>query len=294
MDQLIHILDIRVAILTPGANSVGAYIAGAVPHASPQGNVKSSGYTTAQMLVDHPLRAYMLIDVELEKDSVYQAEALAALNQAGLVVCINAYMTDTMRQYADFILPMAPFGECAGSYTNYAGTNQSFSAASQPHEQSKPAWKIVRALAGFLELPNFEYQTVHQVRNELYGLLPELPLAQTVSLPRITASSNELLARLVWPIYSEDGLVRRSAALAQAPQQVTAHFQLNDQTAQQLGFVDGDSLCLRQGKHKTILQLKVEPRLAKGVLVIPAGIEQTQGLAHPLSSIDLQKECVGE
>ena len=172
-----------VGYLSDGANSAGAAMAGCVPHHGVGGiSVKTKGKNAKTLLCDDPVSAYFLLNVELELDCVYPDKAMQSLDQAELVVCLSTFATEKMHQYADFILPVAPFSETDGSFVNMCGQWQSFSAASVPHKDAKPAWKILRALATLSHLSGFSYKNVHAVRDAI-----EKQIATEISQATIAA-----------------------------------------------------------------------------------------------------------
>ena len=156
-------------MLTAGANAAGAWLTGCVA---------KRGDNAVTSLTTKPKRAYILLNVEPEFDCAYAATALEKLQDAGLVVCLSTYKTEAMEQYADYILPVAPFTESGGTYINVAGKWQSVAPASVPYENSKPAWKVIRALANVIGLKGFDYKTRESVlgdlRVELETLVPHL------------------------------------------------------------------------------------------------------------------------
>ena len=82
---LADITGARLGFLGEAANSVGGYVAGAVPFASP------AGKNALQMLAE-PLKAYLLLGVEAELDTCGRsARTVAALKQAELVVAMSAF-----------------------------------------------------------------------------------------------------------------------------------------------------------------------------------------------------------
>ncbi|MFV2015403.1 MAG: molybdopterin-dependent oxidoreductase, partial [Candidatus Heimdallarchaeota archaeon] len=84
------------------------------------------------------------IDTEPEYDCINPPQAMAALKAADFVVCLTAFDSDAMRDYADVLLPAAPYSETSGTFVNAAGTWQRFSANCAPFNETRPAWKILR------------------------------------------------------------------------------------------------------------------------------------------------------
>ncbi|WP_455732784.1 NADH-quinone oxidoreductase subunit NuoG, partial [Burkholderia stabilis] len=134
--------------LTEAANTVGAHVVGALP---------GEGGLNAREAFEQPRKGYVLLNVEPEFDTADPAQALAALNQAEMVVVMSPFKHGL--DYADVLLPVAPFTETAGTFVNAEGTVQSFNGVVRPLGDTRPAWKVLRVLGSLLGLPNFEYET---------------------------------------------------------------------------------------------------------------------------------------
>lgn len=219
-NHIAHVSGASVGILSDGANSAGAWIAGCVSHRDAAGApLIHLGRDAKTVLTTNPVSAYFILDAELEHDSAYTEQALAALSQAKLVVCFSTFASEKMRQYADFILPITPFSENEGTYVNTMGEWQSFVAAGAPHGESKPAWKVLRVLANKLNLPEFNYKTVNVVRDEIHGdareasTVSETSVAQSNQHKKIILPTFSPVEIKTWHIYQDNPLVRRATAL---------------------------------------------------------------------------------
>jgi NADH-quinone oxidoreductase subunit G len=270
--------------LTHGANGAGAWLAGAVPHRGPGGvNIAQPGANAYELLTSQRKRA--------------PAAALDTLRQAGLVVCLTSFITSQMEEYADFILPVTPFTETVGTYVNVTGAAQSFPAVSVPTGETKPAWKIVRVLANFMELPGFDYADIHELQEELRNLTSQAS-AQFASsaapkAPEIPGvKENHHLFRLApWLLYAADPLVRRSTAL-QATQDLKklATIAVHPVVAERLNLSPGQRVTAQQNGSTVTLPLRIDNRLAHDVVWIPFGLPETAGFGHACAPITLQPE----
>ena len=177
-----------MGLLTEGANSAGAWLAGAVPHRLPSGDpINPPGLNSRTMLTSNPLKVYFLLNIEPEFDCAYAAKALQALEQAEFVVSLTTFTTPTMESYADILLPIAPFSESSGTYVNVEGRWQSFSPASIPKKDSQPAWKVVHVLGNYFDLSGFSYKTIKEVRYELNQIisLNSTISSQSIVIPHV-------------------------------------------------------------------------------------------------------------
>jgi len=211
---LANMTGATLGYLTPGPNSAGAAIAGALPHRAAGGvPVEKPGLHAAAMLAK-PLSGYLLQGFEPEWDTAAGEQALLALADAGLVVAVTPYVTDAMREYAHVLLPAGTHAETAGTFVNCEGRWQSFPGVAQPVGEARPAWKILRVLGTLLDVPGMDYADVDEVRAAIEAETgrpaPDnsCVVADEGSYPAATAAGTTLPT-----IYGCDPVVRRAPAL---------------------------------------------------------------------------------
>ncbi|KVF15573.1 NADH-quinone oxidoreductase subunit NuoG [Burkholderia cepacia] len=251
--------------LTEAANTVGAHVVGALP---------GEGGLNAREAFAQPRKGYVLLNVEPEFDTADPAQALAALNQAEMVVVMSPFKHGL--DYADVLLPVAPFTETAGTYVNAEGTVQSFNGVVRPLGDTRPGWKVLRVLGSLLGLPNFEYETAEEVRLAALGDAGVAGrLSNQTSVAPVRAAVNaanggfERLADV--PIYHADALVRRAGALhltaaAKAANAAALPAALFDK----LGLKEGDAVRVRQGERAVQLPAVRDANLAETVVRVSA------------------------
>src|SRR4029079_11486396 len=71
---------------------------------------------------------------------------------------------DPPRGFADFILPISPFSETAGSFVNCEGRLQEFHGVVRPFAETRPGWKVWRVLGSMLKLDGFTAESAQDVR----------------------------------------------------------------------------------------------------------------------------------
>ncbi|AYQ39106.1 NADH dehydrogenase subunit G [Burkholderia aenigmatica] len=251
--------------LTEAANTVGAHVVGALP---------GEGGLNAREAFEQPRKGYVLLNVEPEFDTADPAQALAALNQAEMVVVMSPFKHGL--DYADVLLPVAPFTETAGTYVNAEGTVQSFNGVVRPLGDTRPGWKVLRVLGSLLGLPNFEYETSEEVRLAALGdagVAGRLSNQTSVAPVRVAANAaNGGFERLAdVPIYHADALVRRAGALhlttaAKAANAAALPAALFDK----LGLKEGDAVRVRQGERAVQLPAVRDANLAETVVRVSA------------------------
>jgi NADH-quinone oxidoreductase subunit G len=197
-----------VGYLTEAANTVGAQLAGAVPG--------TNGLNAGQML-GGGLKAMVLLNCEPEFDSAAGAKAKTALGAADMVVSLSPFKANM--DFADVMLPIAPFTETSGSFVNAEARLQSFHAVVQPLAETRPAWKVLRVLANLLNLADFGFDSSQDVLRAVPGvqvssagmvvLADRLSNATQAAIDLSPAHSQPAVAA----IYQLDGVVRRAASL---------------------------------------------------------------------------------
>ncbi|MEQ1674969.1 MAG: NADH-quinone oxidoreductase subunit NuoG, partial [Candidatus Nitrotoga sp.] len=155
----------KFGFLGEAANSVGGYLAQAVPHLSAsKASSAKLGMNAATMLAS-PRKAYILLNVEADLDTHNPQQAMAAMRAADMVVALSAYKHNAL-DYADVLLPIAPFTETSGTFISTEGRVQSFKGVVQPLGEARPAWKILRVWGNLLEIPGFDQDSSEAVRDE--------------------------------------------------------------------------------------------------------------------------------
>lgn len=217
-DLVHHIAQLSGAtagLLTDGANDAGGWIAGCVPHRATAGAaVNTIGKDAKALLTTDPVSAYFILNAELEEDALFAEKAVEALSQAKLVVCMSTFVTDAMRDYADFILPITPFSENEGTYVNVEGVWQSFKPVGPAHQEAKPAWKVLRVLSNIMQLPGFDYATADMVRDEVKAQMAQHTCCDHCKqLVDIVLPQDRKSVAKTWHLYRDNALVRRAKAL---------------------------------------------------------------------------------
>ncbi|HEY2678923.1 MAG TPA: NADH-quinone oxidoreductase subunit NuoG [Steroidobacteraceae bacterium] len=202
-----------VGCITEGANSAGAYLAGAVPHRVSGGTAAATGGLPARAMLDAPLKAYVLLGgIDPANDLGVDPSALAS---ADLVVAITTHLPESLRGVVHVVLPIGTFAETSGTYVNTEGRWQSWSGATRLPGESRPGWKVLRVLANLLNVHGIDYDSSEEVRDALKILCGERATAATpVAAGDVPNGQVPSGAWVEVPPYQSDVLVRGSEALA--------------------------------------------------------------------------------
>ena len=276
-----------VGVLSAAANSVGAQLVNARPG--------QGGRTAAQLLNDQPAKALLLLNTDPVLDGANAAAAKKAINAAEMVVVMTPFKTGPVVEFADVLLPTAPFTETSGSFVNAEGRLQSFVGVAKARGETRPGWKILRVLGNLLSLQGFDFDSSEQVRTAALGSSLDLAsrLGNAVSAQSAAAGAPaQGLERLTTvPIYATDALVRRAtslqltrdgrdAAIASLPQALWTELGLTEQGAQVRVTQDGG---------EAVLAAQLDASLPASVVRIPAGIPETAALGAFTGAIAVTK-----
>ncbi len=263
----------RLGFLASAGNSVGATLAGVLPHRSPGGADAVETGLDARAMLEQPRRGYLLHGIEPELDCWNPAAAMPALGQ-GFVVALTAYASADLLEVADVLLPIAGFAETSGTTVNVAGDWQTWKGAVPPPGEARPGWKVLRVLGNEFKLEGFEQRDVGEVLAELRaacnGATPDNGAAAE-AVPAASAMDGLIRVGEV-PIYASDALVRRASALQSTPDHVDASVRLAPAVAMTLGLDDGARVSVTQGDSQITLPLVVDASVAEGTAWIPAGV----------------------
>ena len=275
--------------LTEGGNTIGGYLANALP---------ANGGNALQFL-RQPKKAYLLFNTEPELDCANPQLARAAMAQAEMVVVMSAFQHGA--EFADVMLPIAPFTETGGTFVNCEGRAQTFNGTVKPLGETRPGWKVLRVLGNLLGLTGFEYETADDVRSEILGSSKEAAPDLTVRLnnrlgmaPQMAAATPTSTADMVLervadvPVYFTDAIVRRAHALQATSDARAPQVHVSAVLAQQLRLGEGSMLKVTQGSGSATLAAVVDTGLPHNVIRIAAGHSSTAGLGAMFGPISVE------
>ncbi len=274
----------RSGFLGEAANSVGGYVAKAVP---------GNGGLNAAAMIKTPLQAYVVVGTEPELDAANGAQALAALAKAAVTVVLTPFKTPAMLDYAAVLLPSAPFTETSGTFVNTEGRVQSFYAAAKPLGETRPAWKVLRVLGNLLELSGFDYNSSEDVRNEALGGKREFAAGMSNGIEGVALSIGDGSGKLERvadvPIHFADPLVRRSPALQQAADSAAPSARMNAATLAKSGLAAGDAVKVGAGDTAIRLCASLDNGLPDNVVRIAVAHADTIGLGAMFANLTVEK-----
>ena len=286
----IQALAQKIAVLCDGkfgffgeaANSVGGYLANAIPGVN--------GLNASTML-ESPRKAYILLNVEVELDCANPQQATVAMNSADLVIAMSAYKHEAL-DYADVLLPIAPFTETSGTFVSTEGRVQSFKGAVKPLGEARPAWKVLRVLGNLLKLNGFDQDTSEAVRDEA---LKDVNVSERLNNAigevetKVVSAGNGYQRVSDVPIYATDAIVRRSAPLQATKDAAEPSVWLHSEELSKIGVQSGGTIKVGQGEGRVRLTVEADDKLPKGVVRIAAGHPTTSALGSMFGTITVER-----
>ncbi|MEX2525934.1 MAG: NADH-quinone oxidoreductase subunit NuoG [Gammaproteobacteria bacterium] len=290
--QIVAISGAKPGYLGEAANSAGACLAGALPHRGPAGEAAAvTGHDAAAML-ETPLPGYLLLNTEPELDCQDGAQALRALEAASAVVVITPFVTETMKSYANVLLPSALYAENEGSYVNVEGRRQSFAAVVPPPGEARPAWKILRVLADKLNIGGCAYDSVAAVADDINHVIDNVVPDNTAEWRRpaeigSTSAGIEYINPV--PMYATDSLARRAPALQRTGQGADGRAHLSPALAEKLGLSEEGKISIAREEAAVTLPYVIDDRVPADAVVIHACQSVTVPLGGGYGGVTLQK-----
>jgi len=280
--------------LAESANTVGAWLAGVVPHRQEAGKVSSrTGKNTAEMIMN-PSKVYLLLDVEPEFACDDPQQAQQAMDAAECVISISPFADANMLTNADIILPSACYSETSGTYVNAEGVWQSFRAAAKSSSDVRPAWKILRVLGNKLGIDGFDYVSSTDVRDELKvacDAVNDVSNHFEVSGIYIAPEKQDGLQRIgAVAEFCGDSVQRRATALQKsAPEQEAV--QLNSAEVQRLSLQDAvenaSLVTVTQGNEKLSMPVLLNDLIPDGCVLIASGTQSSSVLGSAFGNIEI-------
>lgn len=280
--ELSKLTNATLGFLGEAANVVGGHSGWALP----------SGANARQMF-EQPRKAYFLMGIEPEFDCGNPQLVLGALKQASLVVYASAFKHAAALDYADVILPIAPYTETAGTFVNIEGRVQGFNGVVKARGDARPAWKVLRVLGNVLTLDGFDYESSEAVRDEVLGKNAEFVAnldnglnGVAISLP-VAADGLQRIADV--PINFADPMSRRSPALQQTADAVAPSARINEQTLRELGVVAGSQILVKQGDGQATLLARADNNVPVGCVRVAAAHASTAVLGDMFGLISVER-----
>ena len=209
-----------LGFITEGSNAAGGHLMGVLPHRGFAGSSREIIGHSISEISENNLDLLLLFNAEPGKDIPnLSAEKLTD----SLVIALTPYATENYKTTADIMLPIGTFAETSGTYINCEERWQSFSGIANPVGESRPGWKVLRAIGSLLGMSEFEFESSESVLDEISQRLKDTPMSNEInnfSLQNKINKKDLLDTHLVQsvPMYEVDSVLRHSASLQLTPE----------------------------------------------------------------------------
>jgi NADH-quinone oxidoreductase subunit G len=193
---------------------------GILPHRGLAGNSQEAVGLNVSEITKNDMDLLLLFNAEPGKD-IPSLSAEKLINS--LVIALTPYATENYKNTADIMLPIGTFAETSGTYVNCEERWQSFSGIANPVGESRPGWKVLRAIGSLLEMSDFEFDSSESVLDEISRKLKNIPISNekiNFSLPNKLNKKDLLSTHLAQkiPMYEVDSVLRHSTSLQLTPE----------------------------------------------------------------------------
>jgi len=190
---------------------------------------------------------------------------------ANSVGAFTPFVSDTLLEVCDVLLPIAPFTETSGSFVNMEGRLQSFHGVVKGLGESRPLWKILRVLGNLLELEGFEYDSSEQILHDALDAqrLPEKLNNRSSWQGEAAPAAAGLIRTGGVGIYHTDAIVRRAEALQQTSHAQVPAARVHPDTLAALGLADGATAEAVQNGSRVRVTVTADNALPPNVVHLP-------------------------
>ena len=237
------------------------------------------------------MKTCLLMGVEPEFDSANPQQAIQTLKSTDTVIAMTPFVTSTMKEYADVLLPVTPYTETSGSFINCEGKVQSFKGVTSSLGESRPGWKVLRVMGNLLDIQNFDYMNTEEILLHELDRIGEIKannfvqMTETVNLPE---SSSGLTRISATACYQEDGIVRRAQSLQQTHDAQDTQVRINSALASTLNVDNGGHVMVKQDNQDIRFTIIIDDGVADQCVWIPAATKESARLGAMFASIVLE------
>ncbi|MCB1774382.1 MAG: NADH-quinone oxidoreductase subunit NuoG, partial [Gammaproteobacteria bacterium] len=280
---------VALGFVGSGANDVGAWMAGAVPHRGAAGAAVESGLNARAML-EQPRKLYLTVGIEPERDMADPALVTGAMSGAKLIA-LTSFVSPWLSEHADIVLPVSAYAETSGTLVNLEGGAQSFRGVATPPGEARPGWKVLRVLGNLLDIDGFDYVEPTDVRDELLAACDGFsPDNRVGTLSPVTPQAGAEWERVGGvPMYAVDAMTRRAQALQITPDAWGAVARINPDAAATLGMSGGGRVRVTQGDTSAEFDVQLDNAVPDGCLWLPVAVPGTESLGAGFGPVSLEK-----
>jgi len=280
--------------LTDGANSTGAWLMGALPHRDYNGGTQAVSGLNAKSMLEQPRNLYLLHNIEIDNDCADPVVALSAVASSDFVICMTPYLSSDMQNYADILLPIAPYLETSGTFVNIEGKMQTFrGAGALANTEARPAWKIIRVLGNYFDIDGFEFNSSKEVLDEIVTTVGDFKIDNeaTITEANVLDDKQDVIYRCSEVnMYHTDSITRRSMPLQNTPEATDNKIRINTQLAKKLGLERANQVLVKYGNKTIPMHLAIDDTVADDCAWTPFATSISKKLGPMYGVIELEAD----
>jgi NADH-quinone oxidoreductase subunit G len=194
---------------------------------------------------------------------------------AAFHVYAGGYAGEGVRRTADAVLPLGLPPEIDGTYVNVDGMVQTLGAGAMLPGETRPGWKVLRALGGALNVDGFDFIDFNDVHARIVEQIAKPATAAAGRLaPRAATAEGKLTRVATLGIYRTDAVVRRAKALQAHPLNRAPALRICADDSRTLGLLGG----VKADVDGAVLPVVIDAAVPKGCAWIEAGYAATASL----------------
>lgn len=155
-------------------------------------NINIETGLNAIKMFEKVLSTYLLFGIDPSLDCFNSNLIKSKLQKSDFVVAFTPFLTDSLKNFANIILPISTQFETSGTFINVCGDMQTISQSVLPYEQTKPLWKILRVMGNMLDIKGFEYEQTEDILEEITKKIGKIQKFETIYDFDILANENQL------------------------------------------------------------------------------------------------------
>jgi NADH-quinone oxidoreductase subunit G len=259
----------KLCRLSQGANAIG--LAG-------QGVLPGEGGRNAGAMLDGSLKSILLFGIEPQFDFSDTTRAVKALIGAKVIAC-SAYVTESLKDLADVILPIGLLPEIQATLTNVDGRDQHAEAAGKLPGSAQSGWRVLRALYDAASLPVMAFTDIEGLRD---GLVKKT-VASGTGLSVKNASTDGFERISTSPIYRGDAVTRRAVSLQAHPLNTGPRLVMHPAAADKIGLQEGQIAKVGDGSGSAALPVVLSRMIPESCVWIETNHAATAPLSQTAS-----------
>jgi len=210
LNILSYITNSSLGELTYGANTVGAYLTGCIPHRKAFGESNELGLNALEICTKkHELITLYGIEPE---DCLYQEELHQSIIESKTTVLFSSFITPFMKENADILFPIKTAYESKGTFINASGMIQNFNLQLELDTDNLSNQEL---LFQIFETSKLSKPSLGNLNEKIGKFIADTKHTQTrlMEFPEQSPNKIDNYSRIFPGPYSVDSITRRSKPL---------------------------------------------------------------------------------